>query len=139
MISIGQHSERTKPIICMAIDSPNPILRRYFIVCNPFWMGGSKTAHDRITRYAGGFSRHFSHSSSPFIGSPHFLQNGALITLTFDRQSLHHRSPIFPQPPQTGGNNRSIPLQVHRYNRYDHGIFFTNFRLRNGFYKEPMI
>jgi hypothetical protein len=39
-------------------------------------MGESKTAHDRITRYAGGFNLHFSHKVVPFVGIPHFSQNG---------------------------------------------------------------
>jgi hypothetical protein len=32
----------------MASASPKAMFPRYFIACNPFWMGESKTAHDRI-------------------------------------------------------------------------------------------
>jgi len=44
-------------------------------------MGKSKTAHDRIMRYKGGFILHFSQITSfPPTGIPHFSQKG-LVTL----------------------------------------------------------
>jgi len=77
-------------------------------------MGESKTAHDRIIRYAGGFDRHLSQSSAPFVGIPHLSQNGSRIRGTRAWQSGHQRHPTFPHPPQVGGKSKSSPLQVNR-------------------------
>jgi len=49
------------------------------MVCNPFWIGESKTAHDLIIRYGGGFNLHFSQVSVSLVGIPHFSQNGLLM------------------------------------------------------------
>jgi hypothetical protein len=106
-----------------------PMLLRYFKVWRAFCTGDSKTAHDRIFRYTGGFSVHFSHIPSFFDGIPHFSQKGSMISGTRDWQFRHHAVPVFPHPPQTGGNSRSIPLQANRYKRYDHGMLFTKFRV----------
>jgi len=77
-------------------------------------MGESKTAHDRIIRYAGGFERHFSQVSALFVGIPHLSQNGLTIRGTRSWQSGHQRHPTFPHPPHTGGKSKSSPFQVHR-------------------------
>jgi hypothetical protein len=76
MTAAGHCNERTNSVICRAIASPNPILRRYFIVCNPFWIGEPKTAHDRIMRYEGGRNRQASQHADPLVGIPHDSQNG---------------------------------------------------------------
>jgi len=77
-------------------------------------MDESKTAHDRIMRYAGGLDWHFLQISAPFVGIPHLSQNGLFIRGTRSWQSWHQRHPTFPQPPHTGGKSRSSPFQVHR-------------------------
>ena len=77
-------------------------------------MDESKTAHDRIMRYAGGLDWHFLQISAPFVGIPHFSQNGLFIRGTRSWQSRHQLHPTFPQPPHTGGKSRSSPFQVHR-------------------------
>jgi hypothetical protein len=43
-------------------------------------MGESKTAQDRISRYAGGFDLHFSHFSPRRVGIPQDWQKSILIT-----------------------------------------------------------
>jgi hypothetical protein len=77
-------------------------------------MGISKTAHDRIFRYAGGFERHFSQISALSVGIPHLSQNGSLSRGTRSWQSGHQRHPSFPQPPHIGGKSKSSPFQVNR-------------------------
>jgi hypothetical protein len=42
-------------------------------------MGESKTAHDLIIRYAGGFKLHFSQVSVSWVGIPHVSQKGLLM------------------------------------------------------------
>ncbi len=88
-------------------------------------MGESKTAQERITRYAGGFVWHFSQVSAPFVGMPHLLQKGLRMSGIRPRQSGHQRQPAFPHPAHTGGKSKSNPLQVNRYRRYDQGMLFT--------------
>ncbi len=88
-------------------------------------MGESKTAHERINRYAGGFASHFSHKPVPWLGIPQVSQMGLLMIGTRLWQSGHQREPALPHPPHAGGNTRSSALQVNRWIRYDQGILLT--------------
>ncbi|HUG34349.1 MAG TPA: hypothetical protein VMJ90_06235 [Anaerolineales bacterium] len=107
------------------MESARPILRRYLIVWRAFWTGESKTAHERINRYAGGFALHFSHKSTPLVGIPQVSQKGFLMIWTRFWHSGHQREPALPHPPHAGGNTRSSAFQVNRWIRYDQGILLT--------------
>jgi len=77
-------------------------------------MGESKTAHDRIFRYAGGFSLQSSQTVVPLVGIPQVSQNGLSMRGTRAWQSGHQRHPTVPHPPHVGGKSRSSPFQVNR-------------------------